>query len=186
MQTWIPVVSSSLYFWKSVFGLRADSILKSEGDFISNWKFPDCVHFSGAWARQAVIETIAVVYELTKKTQEKLFADWAQLYKVFFVQNEEPASAWIFGNSSVRIGTQGFFCPNLKTFVTSFFLTRLTAPGSPSGFLCALVLIWPFYRRVRYSVGRSTLSCYHGVHGQRWRAFSDTILFLAKSIGTLI
>ena len=88
--------------------------------------------------------------------------------------------------SSVRIGTQGLFCPYLKTFVTSFFLTRLTAPGSPSGFLCALVLIWPFYRRVRYSVGRSMLSCYHGVHGQRWRAFSDTILFLAKSIGTLI
>ena len=50
----------------------------SDGDFISNWKFPDCVHFFGAWARQAVIETIAVVYELTKRTQEKLFADWAQ------------------------------------------------------------------------------------------------------------
>ena len=78
MQAWIPVVSSSLYFWKSVFSFRADNILKSDGDFISNWKFPDCVHFFGAWARQAVIETIAVVYELTKRTQEKLFADWAQ------------------------------------------------------------------------------------------------------------
>ena len=52
MQAWIPVVSSSLYFWKSVFSFRADSILKSDGDFISNWKFPDCVHFFGAWARQ--------------------------------------------------------------------------------------------------------------------------------------
>ena len=41
-------------------------------------KFPDCVHFSGALARQGVIETVAVVYELTKGTQEKLFADWAQ------------------------------------------------------------------------------------------------------------
>ena len=70
MQAWIPVVSSSLYFWKSVFSFRADSILKSDGDFISNWKFPDCVHFFGAWARQAVIETIAVVYEHTKRTQE--------------------------------------------------------------------------------------------------------------------
>ena len=57
-----------LYFWKSVFSFRADSILKSDGDFISNWKFPDCVHFFGAWARQAVIETIAVVYEHTKRT----------------------------------------------------------------------------------------------------------------------
>ena len=48
------------------------------GFYVSNWKFPDCVHFFGAWAGQAVIETIAVVYELTKITQEKLFADWAQ------------------------------------------------------------------------------------------------------------
>ena len=40
----IPVVSSSLYFWKSVFSFWADSILKSDGDFISKWKFPDCVH----------------------------------------------------------------------------------------------------------------------------------------------
>ena len=69
-QAWIPVVSWSLYFWKSVFSFRADSILKSDGNFISNWKFPDCVHFFGAWARQAVIETIAVVYEHTKRTQE--------------------------------------------------------------------------------------------------------------------
>ena len=51
-QAWIPVVSWSLYFWKRVFRFRADSILKSDGDFISNWKFPDCVHFFGAWARQ--------------------------------------------------------------------------------------------------------------------------------------
>ena len=40
--------------------------------------FPDCVHFFGAWARQSMIESIAVVYELTKRTQEMLFAEWAQ------------------------------------------------------------------------------------------------------------
>ena len=34
--------------------------------------------------------------------------------------NQEPASAWIFGNSSVRVGTQGLFCPYLKTFVPPF------------------------------------------------------------------
>ena len=28
MQAWIPVVNSSLYFWKSVFSFRVDSILK--------------------------------------------------------------------------------------------------------------------------------------------------------------
>ena len=70
MQAWIQVVSWSLYFWKSVFSFRADSILKSDVDFISNWKFPDCVHFFGTWARQAVIETTAVVYEHTKRTQK--------------------------------------------------------------------------------------------------------------------
>ena len=36
---------------------------------------------------------IAVVYELTKGTQEKLFADWAQYHKAFFVPNQEPAFA---------------------------------------------------------------------------------------------
>ena len=48
-----------------------------------------------------------------------------------FVPNQAPASAWIFGNSSVRVGTQGLFCPYLKTFVPPFLPTRLTAPGSP-------------------------------------------------------
>ena len=45
--------------------------------------------------------------------------------------NQEPAYAWIFGNSSVRVGTQGLFCPYLKTFVSPFLPTRLTAPRSP-------------------------------------------------------
>ena len=76
MQAWIPVVSSSLYFWKSVFSFRTDNILKSHGDFISNWKSPDYVHFFGEWARQALI--IAVVYKLMKRTQEELF-DWLSL-----------------------------------------------------------------------------------------------------------
>ena len=40
------------------------------GILYQNWKFPDCVHFFGTWDRQAVIETIAVVYENTKRTQE--------------------------------------------------------------------------------------------------------------------
>ena len=40
------------------------------GILYENWNFPDCVHFIGAWDRQAVIETIAVVYENTKRTQE--------------------------------------------------------------------------------------------------------------------
>ena len=35
-------------------------------------------------------------------------------YKAFFVPNQEPASAWIFGNSSVRVGNQGLFRRYLK------------------------------------------------------------------------
>ena len=50
--------------------------------------------------------------------------------------NQEPASAWIFGNSSVRVGTQGLFRPYLKTFVPPFLPTRLTAPGSPRMYTC--------------------------------------------------
>ena len=38
----------------------------------------ESLHFFGAWARQAVIELIAVMYELKKRTREMLFADWAQ------------------------------------------------------------------------------------------------------------
>ena len=45
--------------------------------------------------------------------------------------NQEPASVWIFGNGSVRVGTQGLFRPYLKTFVAPILSTRLTAPGSP-------------------------------------------------------
>ena len=51
--------------------------------------------------------------------------------KNFFVSNPEPASSWIFGNSLVRLGTQGVFRPYLKTFVAPFLPTRLTAPRSP-------------------------------------------------------
>ena len=44
---------------------------------------------------------------------------------------QEPASAWIFENTSVRVGTQGLFRPYLKTFVPPFLPSRLTAPESP-------------------------------------------------------
>ena len=41
----------------------------------------------------------------------------------------------MFGNSFVRVGTQGLFCPYLKTFVPPFLPTRLTAPVSEDGFV---------------------------------------------------
>ena len=86
--------------------------------------------FSSIKSRRNFITQIDIY---AKRTQEKLFADWAQQYKAFFVPNQEPASAWIFGNSLVRVGTQGLFCPSwkLSSRLFPFLATRLTAPGSP-------------------------------------------------------
>ena len=133
---WIPVVSWRLYFWKSdsLFSFRADSILKSDGDFISNWTFPDCVHFFGAWARQAVIETIAVVYEHTK-THELMrcvrrLGTIIQSTFLCPIRSRHPLEfleivRWesVPKGSSIR--------PYLKTLVPPFLPTRLTTPGSP-------------------------------------------------------
>ena len=83
MQAWIPVVSSSLYFWKSVFSFRVDSILK--------WRV--YIKLKVSWLRaflwcmsQTSRDRVnSRMYELTKRTQEMLFADWAQKYKAFFL-----------------------------------------------------------------------------------------------------
>ena len=142
-------------FWKNIFSFQTDSNLKSDGNFISNWKFPDCVHFFGAWATQAMIETIALVYEHMKRTLEMCSLIGHNNTKHFFGPNQELASAWSFGNGLVRVGTQGLFRPYLKTFVPPFLLTRLTAPGSPRMTLstkCVLAFvkykkrIWCAYR----------------------------------------
>ena len=57
---------------KRLTSFRVDSILK--------WRV--YIKLKVAWLRQAVIESKAVVYELTKRTQEMLFADWAQQLKI--------------------------------------------------------------------------------------------------------
>ena len=48
-----------------------------------------------------------------------------------FCAQSEAGICLNFWNSSVRVGTQGFFCRYLKTFVPPFLPTRPTAPGSP-------------------------------------------------------
>ena len=135
MQAWIPVVSSSLYFWKSVFSFRADSILKSDGDFISNWKFPDYVHFFGAWSRQAVIETIVVVYELPKRTQEKLLGTIMQsifcaqsrasirlnFWKYFFLREKPWGRGWDERSSRPKCEIIAWGAGGLYTFLIFFF-----------------------------------------------------------------
>ena len=70
MQAWIPVVSWSFYFWKSVFSFSGRQCFEIRWRFYMKLKVSWLRHFFGAWARQAVIETIAVVYEHTKRTQE--------------------------------------------------------------------------------------------------------------------
>ena len=65
------------------------------------------------------------------RTHENLFTDWAQQYNAFFVPNQEPVFAWLFGNGPVRVSTQGLFRQCLKTFVAPFLPAQLTAPGAP-------------------------------------------------------
>ena len=76
-------------------------------------------------------EAIAVVYELTKRTQEKLFADWAQCTKHFLRPIRSRHRLEFLEIVRVKVGTQGLFRLYLKTFVPPFLLTRQTALGSP-------------------------------------------------------
>ena len=121
----IPVVSWSLYFWKSVFSFRADSILKSDGDFTLNWKFPDCVHFFGAWAKQAVIETIAFVYEHTKRSQEMCCPIGHNDTKHFLC----PIGSRHLLEFLEMVQWESV--PRGSSTLTWKLLSRLTAPGSP-------------------------------------------------------
>ena len=43
MQAWIPVVSSSLYFWKSVVSFRVDSILKCSVQYQTERFLTSCI-----------------------------------------------------------------------------------------------------------------------------------------------
>ena len=121
-QAWIPVVSWSLYFWKSVFSFRADSILKSDGDFISNWKFPDCVYFFAAWARQAVnpLIQIAFVYEHTKRTQEMCSPILGTIIQIIFCAQSGAGICLNFWKWSGDSRYPGALSPVLENFRPAF------------------------------------------------------------------
>ena len=136
----IPVVSWRLYFWQSVFSFRADSILKSEGDFRLNWQFPDCVHFFEAWAKQAVIETIAFVCEHTKRTQEMRSPIAYNNTKHFLCPIRSRHPLEFMEMARWESVPRGSFRPYLKTFVPPFLPTQLTAPGSPR--MLWLLVFW--------------------------------------------
>ena len=128
------VVSSSLYFCKSVFKIplhtvpcfsfRLDSILKWTVS-LSNWKFPDCVHFFASMAKK-----IAVVYEHTKITRGCCWPIGSNnTGKGFFcAQSGASICLTVWKWSGDRVGTQGLpLRPVLENFCRAFS----PAPGSP-------------------------------------------------------
>ena len=132
MQAWIPVVSSSLCFRKSAFRFRVNSILKWTV-YIKlkvSWLRP---FFFGAWAKQAVIKPIAVMYELTKNNSEdsvRLLGTIIQ--SIFCVQSGASIRLTGLKLSGESRYPGGFPKKKTTTFVAPFFQTRLTAPGSQS------------------------------------------------------
>ena len=90
------------------FSFWVDSILKRE--LISNWKFSDCMHFFSAWARQAVIETITVMYKLKKDSGDAVCCRSGTIIQSIFLCPIR-SQHWLkpFGNGPVRVCTQMFF-----------------------------------------------------------------------------
>ena len=127
---------------KNVFSFRVDSIFNWT-EFISNWRFPDCVHFFGAWASQVNSPASCtktqkelrrccsvIVHNSTKhflcpiRSQHSL----DRLEMVLWVSvpgRKKPLASYAL------VGTQGLFPSCCKTFVEPFLPARLTAPGSP-------------------------------------------------------
>ena len=129
MQAWIPIVSSSLYFRKSVFSFWVDSILK--------WRVYIKIKVSWMCAflwcmSQTSHDRVNSRHVRThKKKSRDAVRGLGTLVQSRFVPNQEPVFAWPFGNGPVRVGTQGLFRQCLKTFIAPFLPARLTAPGSP-------------------------------------------------------
>ena len=129
MQEWILVVSSSLYFWKSVFSFRVDSIL--------NWRV--YIKLKVSWLR-------AFLWCMSQTSRDRVNSRRVRTHEEnsgetvrrlgTIIQNilsaQSGASIRLtFWKWSVRVGTQGLFRLCLKSFAAPFLPSRLTAPGSP-------------------------------------------------------
>ena len=124
MQAWIPVVSSSLYFWKSVFSFRVDSILK--------WRV--YIKLKVSWLR-AFLWCMSQTSRdrnnsRSARTHEKNSGGTVRrlgttIQSIFCAQSGAGIRKW-FGES----GYPGALSPVLENF-PPFLPTRLTAPGSP-------------------------------------------------------
>ena len=126
-----------------LFSFRADSILKSNWDFISNCELPDCVHFFGERSRQ---ESSCANSRKEHRRDCSGCSPIRHNNTKHFLCPIRIELNWIFGNSLVRVGTQGLFRPYLKTFVPLFcrpdwlpLACPWLAPGSPR-----MALSWIF------------------------------------------
>ena len=77
-RAWIPVVSWSSYFWKSVFSFRPDSILKSDGYFISKLKVSWLPAFLWYMRQTSRHRDNSRRVRKHEKNSGDVFADWAQ------------------------------------------------------------------------------------------------------------
>ena len=129
MQAWIPVVSSRLYFWKSVFSFQVDSILK--------WRV--YIKLKVSWLRAFLWCMSQTSRDRVNSrcvlTHEKNSGDAVRrlgtiIQSIFCAQSGASIrlTVWKWSGESRYPGA---FPPVLKTFVAPFLPAPLTAPGSP-------------------------------------------------------
>ena len=129
MQAWIPVVSSRLYFWKSVFSFQVDSILK--------WRV--YIKLKVSWLRAFLWCMSQTSRDRVNSrcvlTHEKNSGDAVRrlgtiIQSIFCAQSGASirSTVWKWSGESRYPGA---FPPVLKTFVAPFLPAPLTAPGSP-------------------------------------------------------
>ena len=149
MQALIPVVSSSLYYWLSVFKIPLREFQCFSFWVGSSLKWGVYIKLKVFWLR-------AFLWCMSQTSRDRVNNHRVRTYgknsgdsvrwlgtiiKSIFVPNQETAFARPFGNGPVIVGTHGLFCLCLKTFVAPFLPARLTAPRSPRIFGLALALL---------------------------------------------
>ena len=129
MKVWIPVVSSSLYLWKSVFSFRVDSILK--------WRVYIKLKVSRLRAFLWYVSQTSRDWVNSRRvrTHEKNSGDAVRrlgtiIQSIFCAQSGANIrlTVWKWSGESRYPGA---FPPVLENFGRAFSPARLTATGSP-------------------------------------------------------
>ena len=97
---------------------------------VENGSFP-CTHKLGERTGKVWRHNIHRVRTHENNSRETVRRLGTIIHSIF-VPNQEPASAWIFGNGPVRVGTQGLFRPSLKTFVPPILPRERPVPELPA------------------------------------------------------